>query len=124
MQFLRAAARTRFAPLDLRQEERLLQDMMHGSQHDRQAADLLHCRIEVEQGVAPIGATGNRPHVRGQRAGLEGVAKRPDPGCGNGGAQQQIALIVEQPPVFSVEPRKPGARQELRHGHRQAREVG
>ena len=33
MQVLRAAARARFTPLDLRQEERLLQDMMDGGQH-------------------------------------------------------------------------------------------
>jgi hypothetical protein len=30
----------RFTALDLREEERLLQDMISGSQHDRQAADL------------------------------------------------------------------------------------
>ena len=62
MQLLRPAAGARFTPLDLRQEEGLLQDVMNGGQHDRQAADSLHCRIEVEQRMAPIGAPGDRPH--------------------------------------------------------------
>jgi len=61
MQRLHAAPRPRLASLDLRQEERLLQEMMHGGQHDRQAANLLHGRIEVEQRMAPIGTAGNRP---------------------------------------------------------------
>ncbi len=124
MQFLRAAAGTRFTPLDLRQKEWLLQEMMNGGQHDRQAADVLHRRIEVEQGMAPIGATGNRPHVRRPRAGLEGVAKRSDPGRWDSAAQQEIALVVEMPHVFGVEPTDPGARQKLRHGDRPAQEAG
>ena len=77
---------------------------MNGGQHDRQAANLSHRRIEVEQGVAPVGATGNRPLFRRQRAGLEGVAKRTDPGRGNRATQQEIALVVEQPCVGGVEP--------------------
>jgi hypothetical protein len=39
----------------------LLQEMMNGGQHDRQAAELLHRCIEVELGMAPIAAAGNRP---------------------------------------------------------------
>jgi hypothetical protein len=78
----------------------------------------------LEQGMAPIGATGNRPLFRRQRAGLEGVAKRPDPGRRNSAAQQEIALVVEQPRVFGVKPTEPGARQKLRDGYRLAQEVG
>jgi hypothetical protein len=123
-QILRAAARTRFAPLDLRHEERLSQDLINRRQHDRQAANLLRGRIKLEQGMAPIGATGNRPLFRRQRAGLEGVAKRPDPGRRNSAAQQEIALVVEQPRIFGVKPTEPGARQKLRDGYRLAQEVG
>ncbi len=124
MQLLRAAARPRLTTLDLRQEERLLQDMMNGGQHDRQSANLLHRGIEVEQGMAPIAAAGNRPHLRRQSAGLEGVAKRPDPGLRDSAAQQEITLLVEMPCVPGVEPTDPGARQKLRHGDRPAQEAG
>ena len=124
MQSLRAAARTRLTPLDLRQEKRLLQEVMNGGQHDRQAANLLHRRIEIEQGMAPIGATRNRPHLRGPRAGLEGVAKLPDPGLGDSAAQEEIALVVETPRVFGVEPTDPGARHNICHGNRRAQDVG
>jgi hypothetical protein len=103
MQFLRAATHTRLTPLDLGQEEWLLQDMMHGGQHDRQAADLLHCRIEVDERMTPIGATRTRPHVRRQHPSLESVAKRPDPGLGNRTAQQEVALLVETPCVIGGE---------------------
>ena len=57
--------------------------MMDGGQHDRQAANLLHRRIEVQQGMAPIDATGNRPLFRRQCAGFEGVLQRTDSGRGN-----------------------------------------
>jgi uncharacterized protein YdeI (YjbR/CyaY-like superfamily) len=117
VQILRAAALARFSPLDLRQEERLLQDVMHGGQHDRQAANLLYGGIEIDQGMTPIGATGNRPLFRRQHAGLEGIAKRCDPGRGNGAAQQEITLLVKTPRVFGVEPTHPGGRQESRHGY-------
>src|SRR5450631_2719016 len=119
--FCAPPARTRFTPLVLRQEERLLQDMMNGGEHDREAANPLHRRIE--EGMAPIGAAGNRPHVRPSYAGLEGVAKRPDPGCGNSATQQEIALVAEMPRVFSVEPTEPGARQNLRHGYHPAKKM-
>ena len=122
MQLLRAAARPRLTTLDLRQEEWLLQDMMNGGQHDRQSANLLHRRIEVKQGMAPIAAAGNRPHLRRQRAGLEGVAKRPDPGLRDRAAQQEITLVVEKSCVPGVEPTDLGACRELRHCDRPAQE--
>jgi hypothetical protein len=114
---LRAAARTRLTALDLRQEDWLSQNMMRGGQHGLQAADLLHRRIEVQQGMPPIDPAGStRPHLRRQRTDLEGLAKPPDPGRGNSAAQQQIALVVEKPRLFGVEPTDPGARQKFRHG--------
>jgi len=116
MQFLRAAARTRLTALDLHQDEGLSQDMVGSRQHGRQAADLLHPRIEVQQGMPPIEPTGRaRPRLRRQHTGLEGIAQRPDPGRGNSAAQQQVALLVEQPRSFGVEPVDPGSRQEFRH---------
>ena len=73
--------------------------------------------------MAPIGAAGNRPHVRRPRAGLEGVAKRPDPDLRDGTAQHEIAMLAETPCVFGVEPTKPGARQYLGHDDGQAQQV-
>jgi hypothetical protein len=123
MQRLRAAAGARLTPLDLRQEERRLQQMVHGGEHDRQAANLLHGRIEVEQGMAPIASAGNRPVDRRRRAGLEAVAKRPDPGRRNGAAQQQKTLHVEQPPALDVERGDFGAGQNPGHGTLPAQEM-
>ena len=63
MQELRAAAGAGLAALDLRQKKRQLQDLVRGGKQRRQAANLLHCGIEIEQCVAPIIATRDRPFV-------------------------------------------------------------
>src|ERR1700754_3306305 len=72
MDRLRTAAGAGFAPFDLRQKKRLLQDMIGGGQHLRQAADKLHRWVEIELGMAPVGAAWHWLFGRWPFASLEG----------------------------------------------------
>ena len=94
MEELCATAGTRLAPLDLRQEERLSQDMVGGGQQRRQAADILHCGVKIEQGVAPITATRDRPFVGRQVASLKRGAEWFDPTRWDCAAEQEEAFVV------------------------------
>ncbi len=102
MNRLRTAPGARLTPFDLRQKERLLQDMIGGGQHPRQAADKLHCRIEIELGVAPIRAAWYWPIASRKFASLEGGTERLDPVQWNDARQQEKPLRVETQGIFSV----------------------
>src|ERR1700733_9867020 len=100
MQELRATAEPRLAPFDLCQEEWPLQDVVCGGKQRRQSANILHCRVEIKQGVAPIMATRGRPFVGWQRAGLKCGAEWLDPARRDDAAQQKKAFVVKTPSVF------------------------
>jgi hypothetical protein len=115
MQELRASAGARLAPLDLRQEEREPQDIVRGGEQRRQAADMLHYGVEIEQGVAPILATRNRPLVGLQLAGFERGAEWLDPARRDEAAQQKKAVLIKAPGAFGVEPADLRMPQQIAH---------
>ena len=115
MDRLRAAAGARLTPFDLRQEERLLQDMIGGGQHPRLAANTLHRRIQIDQGVAPAMAAGHRPCVGWKFAGVKSGAKRLDPVRGNDPGQQQKPVRIKALSVLGVEPADLGASGKIAH---------
>ena len=104
MQQLRASARARFAPLDLRQEERHAKDVIRRGKQRRQAAHVPHRGIEIEQSVAPVQPTRDRPFVVRQGAVLERGAEWLDPARRDDAARQQKAVVVESLCVLGVEP--------------------
>jgi hypothetical protein len=113
MQPLRAAARTRFTSLHLRQEKRFLEDMMNRGQHGRQP---LHRRIEVSRECrqsAPRGTGHNwESNAPASKASRSGAIQPPEwrRAAGDNPAPR------ERPCGFVIEPIEPGARQEFRHG--------
>jgi hypothetical protein len=77
--------------------------MIGGGQHVRQVADKLHRRIEIELGMAPVGAAWNWPFGRWSFAGLEGGVERFDPVRWNDARQQAETLRVESQIASGVE---------------------
>jgi hypothetical protein len=96
---------------------------MDGGQHDRQAANLLHRRIEVQQGMAPIDATGNRPLSDGSAPASKASASdryRPRESARVAGDSLGRREAVRRRHRAD----RPSCGQKLRHGYRLAREVG
>lgn len=77
---------------------------MRGGKQRRQAANIPHCGVEIEQGVAPITATRDRPLLRRQVAGLKRGAEWLDPPRWDRTAQQEKTLVVQTTSIFGVEP--------------------
>src|SRR5271170_2577777 len=81
--------------------------MTSRGQQDRQAADPLHGRVEIEQRMAPVAAARDRPFFRRELARLESGAERLDPVFRNRAAQQETAVVVELSRGFCVERAQP-----------------
>ncbi|WP_245331889.1 hypothetical protein [Bradyrhizobium sp. NAS80.1] len=103
MQGLVAAALQRLAALDLAEKERTAQHLRGRRQQRRQAAGSLHCRIQIDEGVAPAGAARGGPLIQGPHAGIEGGSQRIAPRRGDDAPQQEIAIAVEDGSLFRVQ---------------------